>query len=117
MIPSGACVLTDQVSVTLAANRFVSTDPNCPKLVDSLGTTLALSDGLKPRTGAANVPRVNQAWSQAFSKAQYVLLTPSNPRRIAWSPQLEAYFGSHFHLVYQSPRNLVLYVRNGLHAG
>ena len=48
-------MLTDQVSVTLAANRFVSTDPNCPKLVDSLGTTLALSDGLKPQTGAANV--------------------------------------------------------------
>jgi alpha-1,2-mannosyltransferase len=117
MVPSGACVLTDQVSVTLAANRFVSTDPNCPKMVDSLGTTLALSDGLKPKTGAATVPRVNQAWSQTFSKAQYVLLTASNPRRIAWSPQLEAYFSSHFHLVYQSPRNLMLYVRNGLHAG
>jgi hypothetical protein len=117
MIPSGACVLTDQASVTLVANRFVSTDPNCPKLVDSLGTTLALSDGLKPKTGAANVARVNEAWSQAFSKAQYVLLTASNPRRIAWGPQLEAYFGSHFHLVYQSPRKLMLYVRNGLHAG
>jgi hypothetical protein len=116
-IPSGACVLTDQVSVSLAANRFVSTDPNCPKLVDSLGTTLALSDGLKPKTGAANVARVNEAWSQAFSKTQYVLLTQTNPRRIAWSPQLEAYFASHFHLVYESPRKLMLYVRNGLRAG
>src|SRR5579871_694857 len=117
MIPSGACVLTDQVSVTLAANRFVSTDPNCPKLVDSLGTTLALSDGLKPQTGAGKVARVNEAWNQAFSKAQYILLTATNTRRIAWSKQLEAYFASHFHVVYQSPRKLQLYVRNGLRAG
>jgi hypothetical protein len=117
LIPPGACVLTDQASVTLAANRFVSTDPNCPKLIDSLGTTLALSNGLKPQTGAANVAAVNTAWSQAFSKAQYVLLTATNTRRIAWSPQLEAYFTSHFHPVYMSPRKLVLYVRSGLRAG
>jgi hypothetical protein len=110
-------VLTDQVSVTLAANRFVSTVPDCPRMVDSLGTTLALSDGLKPQTGAAKVARVNEAWSRDFSKAQYVLLTATNTRRIAWSPQLEAYFASHFHVVYQSPRKLMLYVRNGLHAG
>ena len=117
LIPPGACVLTDQASVTLAANRFVSTDPNCPKLIDSLGTTLALSNGLKPQTGAATVAAVNTAWNQAFSKAQYVLLTASNPRRIAWSPQLEAYFASHFSQVYQSPSKLTLYVRHGLHAG
>ena len=117
LIPPGACVLTDQVSVTLAANRFVSTDPGCPRMVDSLGTTLALSDGLKPQTGAANVPRVNAAWDQAFSRAQYVILTATNQRRIAWSPQLEAYFASHFSQVYRSPRKLLVYVRNGLHAG
>ena len=117
MIPPGACVLTDQASVTLAANRFVSTDPNCPKMIDSLGTTLALSNGLKPQTGAANVAAVNAAWSQDFSKAQYVLLTATNHRRIAWSPQLEAYFANHFHQVYRSPRKLILYVRSGLRAG
>jgi hypothetical protein len=117
LIPPGACVLTDQASVTLAANRFVSTDPNCPKVIDSLGTTLALSRGLKPQTGAAKVAAVNAAWSQAFSKAPYVLLTASNHRRIAWSPQLEAYFASHFHRVYESPRKLMLYVRSGPRAG
>jgi alpha-1,2-mannosyltransferase len=117
LVPPGACVLTDQVSVTLAANRFVSTDPACPKIVDSLGSTLALSDGLKPQTGAANVPAVNAAWNQAFSHAQYVILTATNTRRIAWSPQLEAYFASHFTQLYESPRRLILYVRKGLRAG
>jgi alpha-1,2-mannosyltransferase len=117
LVPPGACVLTDQVSVTLAANRFVSTDPSCPKMVDSLGSTLALSDGLKPQTGAANVPAVNAAWNQAFSHAQYVILTATNTRRIAWSPQLEAYFASHFTQLYESPRRLILYVRKDLRAG
>jgi hypothetical protein len=117
IIPPGACVLTDQVSVTLTANRFVSSVPGCPRMVDSLGTTLALSDGLKPQTGAGNVAAVNTAWNQALSHAQYVILTATNTRRIAWTTQLQAYLGSHFRQVYESPRRLILYVRKGLRAG
>jgi hypothetical protein len=114
IIPPGACVLTDQVSVTLAANRFVSSVPGCPRMVDSLGTTLALSNGLKPQTGAGNVLAVNAAWYQAFSHAQYVILTATNTRRIPWTTQLQAYLGSHFTQVYESPRRLIVYVRKGL---
>ena len=117
LIPPDACVLTDQVSVTLLANRFESTDPHCPQMVDSLGTTLALSHGLKPRTGAGKVPAVNRWWNQAFSNAQYLLFTPSNVRRIAWTPELEAYLTSHFRQIYQSSNNLTLYVRKGLRTG
>jgi len=117
LIPPNACVLTDQVSVTLTANRFESTDPHCPQMVDSLGTTLALSYGLKPGTGAGRVPAVNAFWNQTFRNAQYVLLTPGNIRRIAWNPELKAYLASHFTQVYESPRRLVVYVRNGLHSG
>jgi hypothetical protein len=117
LIPPDACVLTDQVAVTLAANRFESSDPHCPQMVDSLGTTLALSYGLKPRTGAAKVPAVNAAWNQAFRNAQYVLLTATNIRRIAWTTELEAYLTNHFTQIYQSPGRLTLYMRNGLHTG
>jgi len=117
LIPPGACVLTDQVSVTLAANRFESTDPHCPQMVDSLGTTLALSHGLKPRTGAGKVPAVTHWWNRAFSNAQYLLFTPSNVRRIPWNPALEAYLTSHFTQIYESPNRLTVYVRKGLHTG
>ena len=117
LIPPDACVLTDQVSVTLAANRFESTDPRCPQMVDSLGTTLALSYGLKPATGAAKVPAVNAAWNQAFANAQYVILTGTNARRIAWTPQLQGYLASHFTQIYQAPHRLTVYVRKGLHPG
>jgi hypothetical protein len=111
LIPPGACVLTDTASVIVAANRFESDDPRCPQIVDSVGTTLALSYGLKPRTGAAKVPAVNAAWNQAFSNAQYVLLTPSNVRRIPWTPALKAYLTSQFTQIYESPKGLILYVR------
>jgi hypothetical protein len=114
IIPPGACVLTDQVSVTLAANRFVSDVPGCPQMVDSVGTDLALSNGLKPLTGAGRVPAVAAAWNQAFSHAQYVLLTATSNRRVAWTPALQAYLNDHFVQVYKSPRRLLLYVRKGL---
>jgi len=115
IIPPGACVLTDQTSVTLAANRFVSDVPGCSQMVDSLGTDLALSNGLRPTTGAGNVPAVAAAWNQAFSHAQYVILTATNMRRIAWTPALDAYLNDHFVQVYRSPRKLLVYARKGLH--
>jgi hypothetical protein len=114
IIPPGACVLTDQVSVTLAANRFVSTDPNCPQMVDSLGTDLALSNGLRPTTGAGKVPQVAAFWHSALSRAQYLILTATNTRRIAWTPALVTYLNDNFVQVYKSPRKLVVYVRKGL---
>jgi hypothetical protein len=117
LIPPGACVLTDSVSVALAADRFESTDPRCSQMVDTVGTTLALSYGLKPRTGAATVPAVNAVWNQAFSHAQYVLLTPSNRRRIPWTPALQAYLASHFTRVYESPNQIIVYARTGLRTG
>jgi hypothetical protein len=113
-IPAGACVLADQVSITLAANRFTSTVPGCPQMVDSLGTDLALSGGRKPATGAARVPAVTAAWREAFGHAQYLLLTHINARRIAWTPALRAYVAANFVQVYQAPDRLTLYVRKGL---
>jgi hypothetical protein len=117
VIPPGACVLTDTVSVTLAANRFESADPRCPQMVDGVGTTQALSYGLRARTGAAKVPAVNAVWNQAFRNAQYVLLTHANTWRIPWTPALHAYLSSNFTQVYKSPKGLTVYVRKGLRTG
>jgi hypothetical protein len=104
VIPPGACVLTDQVSFTIAANRFLSDLPGCPKVVDGLGTDLALSNGKNGVDGAGQVPAVRAVWSQALHTAQYVLLSSTldgiEARRIAWTPSLRAYFGQHFTLVH-----------------
>jgi hypothetical protein len=98
-IPRGACVVTDQASYLLLANRFVSSHPGCPDMVDGLGTDLVLSGGRTPATGAARVPAVRAAWQQAFSHAQYLLLSHKNTLRVAWTPALRAYLHDNFRLV------------------
>jgi hypothetical protein len=110
VIPPGACVLTDQSSYLLVANRFVAASPRCPQMVDSLGTDLALSGGRRPSTGAASVPAVRAAWRSAFLRAQYVLLTTRNQLRIAWTPPMEGYFQRRFIPVLWT-RNYIVYVR------
>ncbi|HEV3291453.1 MAG TPA: hypothetical protein VG123_20940 [Streptosporangiaceae bacterium] len=99
VIPAGACVVTDQASYLLLANRFVSSQPGCPAMVDGLGTDLVLSGGRTPANGAARFPAVRAAWQQAFSHAQYLLLSHKNTLRVAWTPALQAYFRTHFRLV------------------
>jgi hypothetical protein len=112
IVPPGACVLTDQVSYTIAADRFYSTTPGCSLLVDSIGTDYALGHGRDASSGAARYPAVDAAWRTAFDRAQYVWLSVKyNPRRIAWTPALRSYFHQHFHRVLRDGKSDVLYAR------
>jgi hypothetical protein len=113
-IPPGACVLTDQVSMTIMAKRFYSTVPGCSQMIDGLATDLALSNGRKPSDGAGNVPAVAQVWRQAFAHAQFVLLSANNAGRIAWTPALRAYFQNNFYPVPSRWKRVTLYERKGL---
>ena len=45
VIPPGACVLADQASYAIAANRFGSSRPGCVPLVDGVGSDYSLSQG------------------------------------------------------------------------
>jgi hypothetical protein len=96
LIPRGACVFTDQVSYTIAINRFVSPVPGCSLMVDGVGTDYALSNGRNGQNGAGSSPAVQAAWMSGFRTARYVWLTGQAYRRISWTPQLTAYFDSHF---------------------
>lgn len=115
VVPPGGCVLTDQVSYTIVANRFISNVPGCSTMDDPTGMDLALGHGLKPNTGAGNVPAVAAVWRDAFQHAQYVLLTGRSFKRVAWNTSLWAYFHSNFRLVMSVPTGDTLYVRDGLH--
>jgi hypothetical protein len=97
-IPASACVVSDQVAVTIAADRFIAASPGCPDVVDSLAQTLALSHGVSPAGGAGSKPQVVSAWEAIFSKAQFVWLTGGYQSRIPWTPQLNAWFRANFHL-------------------
>ena len=110
VIPPGACVLTDQASLLIAADRFTSDVPGCSLMVDATGTDYVLGHGRNGLT-AGRVPAVAALWRQAFGAAQYVWLTPYNAVRIAWTPALRSYFASHFTMVRGPWAPLTLYRR------
>ena len=94
-IPAGSCVVSDEVSLTLAANRF-STVPGCPDVLDSLATTLVEDNGISVQGGARASARAVSAWTWIFGHAQYVWLSSASDRRIPWTPGLEQWFARHF---------------------
>lgn len=114
VIPPGACVLSDQMSYTIAIDRFASDVPGCSTMVDGVGSDYALSGGQNGLTGAGNVPAVEQLWMSAFRAAQYLWLTSDNTRRIPWTPRLRAYFLANFVPLTQGPD--WLYVRKAGHS-
>ena len=102
LIPPGACVLTDTVSVTIVINRFSSSAPGCPALVDAVGTLISTTDGKDFVAGPAVLAADTRVWQLAFEHAEYVWLIGNNGytgARIAWTPALYAYFTSHFRLI------------------
>jgi alpha-1,2-mannosyltransferase len=95
VIPAGACVVTDEVSMTLAANRF-STQAGCPDVLDSLAATLVEDNGISVQGGAKASARAVSAWTWIFGHAEYVWLSSDSSRRIPWTHGLERWFASHF---------------------
>ena len=98
LIPTGSCVVTDEASLTIAADRFADLPPGCPDIVDSLAATLVLSNGVSVQGGADHMPRVVAAWKAWLDKADYVWLSPGHgsARRIPWTPGLSAWFHATF---------------------
>ena len=96
LIPAGSCVVSDQISLAIAANRFTAARPGCPDVLDGLAQTLVLSNGVSVQGGAAAHPDVVAAWQSILSRADYVWLSPNNARRIPWTPELSAWFAANF---------------------
>ncbi len=112
IVPHGACVLSDQASFLIAADRFYSSVPGCSEMVDAIGTDYALGHGRDASSGAARFPAVDSTWQSAFRHAQYVWLSLRfNTRRIAWTPALHSYFWNHFTRVYKDGTSDALYAR------
>jgi hypothetical protein len=111
VVPPGDCVLSDQVSYLIAANRFVSDAPDCPAIDDGAGVNYALAHGLGALTGAGRVPAVAAEWHSALAHSQWVLLSYHAVRRIAWNAQLLDYFHHHFVRVNIDEPGLRLYKR------
>jgi hypothetical protein len=96
LVPPGACVVTDYTAVTIAGNRFVSTDPSCPVIVDPFGLDLTLDDGNTPVGPGPPTAAVVSFWRNAFERTNWIVLSPTAYARIPLVPSLKAYFHANF---------------------
>jgi hypothetical protein len=100
LIPPGSCVVTNDASLTIVANRFVSNVAECPSVVDSYGTFLAMTDGW---TGGASPPVIRAAvrtWETWLARADYLWIDQASiGGQLPWTPALYSYIVSHFRLI------------------
>jgi hypothetical protein len=99
LIPPRSCVLTNQASLTVAADRFVPGAPGCPAMVDSYGTLIAMTGGHQMAAKPEVLAAVTALWRSAFAHAGYVWLESPTQGVIPWTPGLHDYFASHFRLI------------------
>jgi hypothetical protein len=101
IIPAGACLVTDQISFAIAADRFPSSGSGsgCPDVIDSLAVTLVLGDGATVQADAGKMPQLIAGWQSIFGRAHYVWLSSGFQQRIPWTPDLRAWFVARFRLV------------------
>jgi hypothetical protein len=99
LIPPGSCVLTNDSSLAVSADRFVPASPGCPAMVDAYGTLLAMTDGRKLLATPQEVASVTALWRADFARAPYVWLESGSQGQIPWTPALYAYFTTHFRLL------------------
>ncbi len=127
LVRPGSCVLTDDAALTIAADRFISSDPGCSKMVDAFGTSLALNDGRNGLMASSADVSLDAVWLSGLRRARFVWIQcgpPAAPicdrrgstnRLVPWTPETLGYFRRHFRTLATGPGPLNaparLYVR------
>ena len=108
LAPPGSCVLTDSAALTITADRFISTDPRCSKMVDAFGTSLALNHGRNGLMASSADVSLETVWLSGLQGARFVWLQCGPPvalicdrrgstnRLVPWTPEILDYFRRHF---------------------
>ncbi len=94
-IPAGACAIYDDIAIGINANRWPSSVPNCPHIIDPYGMWLAWGNHLTATPAA-----FTDKWQLYFENAKFVVLGLPNSDVIAWNANLHQWFTHHFHLIY-----------------
>jgi hypothetical protein len=110
-IPAGACVVSDEAILLVDANRFESSDPDCPVLVDPFGMWIAYDKGQPPPVAPPFPADFVSVWKGAMSRASWVVLSIPESDYIPWSPSLLSWFNKNFVFVTSQPRTYI-YRRN-----
>jgi len=98
-IPQGACVIGDYPLSLLLSDRFTSSKPGCPVVVDPFGMYLSDDNGNQPHVSTpANPlpPTFTNKWAAWLARADYVVMTVPFSDYIPWSQALMQTFNQTF---------------------
>jgi hypothetical protein len=113
-VPAGSCVILDEVTAAIVADRFVPGGQGCPTMVDPFGTELALDpSAYSHRYGYS--PAYVAEWIGWLERADYVVLAYPRTDVLPWTPALVAWFASDYRLVH-ARRYTYIYRRTALSA-
>jgi hypothetical protein len=105
-IPAGSCVVYFEVGVGILANRFLTSNPHCPDIVDPFGMSMAWGYEV-----AAPASAFVAEWKSYFAAARFVVLKGpvsgslfknagySYQYLIPWNRNFTAWFTNNFHLI------------------
>jgi hypothetical protein len=99
VIPPGSCVISDHAILAIVANRFSSSVPGCPQVVDPYGMWLAQGGGLSPPASPPFPASFVSTWRSYFESAQYVVLWVRESDSIPWNSSLLNWFDTHYRLI------------------
>jgi hypothetical protein len=97
LIPRGSCVVYDQASYGVYANRLISSKPGCPSVVDPSGMWMAWGYQL-----IAPARAFTAEWKSYFETAQYVVLSHPGAAGIPWNKNLSDWFNKNYQLISSS---------------
>lgn len=103
LIPAGACTLFDEPALAIVADRYQSTDPSCPPLVDPFGQWLVSDPSRLPPSDGPYAPALTEHWRSWISQAKYVVLHSILSDYLPWSNSLREAFDRDFRLIDPSP--------------
>jgi hypothetical protein len=102
-IPPRACVVADEVTYLVAADRFGSSSSSCPAVVDAYGVWFTSFPQHLPPYPGPYPSAFTAKWGRWFAAADFAVLTAPQTDIIPWSGALAGWFASDFQLVYSQP--------------
>ena len=101
VVPTGSCVVTDNPSVLLMSGRFTADRSDCPQVVDSFGTELAVTNGRLDRV--RQTEKLQQTWRSWLENADVLVLNEPDLGRAAetdgWNQGVRRYARANFSLI------------------
>lgn len=95
VVPAGACLVTTFTTYAVVADRLVSTEPDCPQLIDPFGEWVAHTPRHRPYHGSYPAAFVAD-FAEKLHRADYVVFARPYSSYVPWTPELLRWYDANF---------------------